>query len=235
MEQNIIPEVPVKDLQLTATLPQEMVESQMQLLCWCDNKILVIKADIKELAEAVDIATSNKWNTQALKNQLTKARKSIVYYEKVKAALNEGYYIVPNFPVQMFAIRTKQKDPKGYSSSWWAEIKQDAQQLPQGEGEYRNPFPLLERQTDKDAQGKETHGVYPICWDELQFPITMAKPVIMQATSRAMALEIFDEIGVFPPTKKEDPVIIGRVNLNHKGMKRTVSFMIAWHFNTNQI
>jgi hypothetical protein len=57
----------------------------------------------------------------------------------------------------------------------------------------------------------------------------------MQATSRAMALEIFDEIGVFPPTKKEDPVIIGRVNLNHKGMKRTVSFMIAWHLNTNQI
>lgn len=235
MEQSIIPAKQNRDLELTATIPQEMVESQTQLIEWCNIKVASIQADVKELEQAVDHAVKSKWSASALRNQLAKAKKTLIYYVKVREALNEGYYIVPNFPVQLFAIRTKKEEPQGYSTYWWATHEQDSQQLQQGEGEYRNPFPVIQRTKSKDEQGRESVESYPVAWGDVEFPITMAKPVIMQATSRAMALQIFDEIGVFPPTKKEDPVIIGRIKLKHGGISKTVSFMIAWHLNTNQI
>jgi hypothetical protein len=105
-----------------------------------------------------------------------------------------------------------------------------------GEGEYRNPFPLIETDTWTNGEGKKETSRTATDWDELEFPVTMAKPLIMEATSRAMALQIFDEIGIFPPTKKEDPVIIGRIHLKKSRYNdRTISFMIAWHLNTNVI
>jgi len=62
----------------------------------------------------------------------------------------------------------------------------------------------------------------------------MCKPQIMEATSRAMALKIFDRFGVFPPTQDDDPVILGQI-VHKAGQYRTkiVSFLIAWHLNTN--
>lgn len=210
-----------------------MVESQVMLIGWTSAKIAGIESEINELSEAVEHAVKNKWKATTLKNQLVKAKKTLNYYVKVREALNKGYYIVPNFPVQLFAIRTKKESPQGYSNYFWDNHQQSAQQLPIGEGEYKNPFPLVERNRDTQNSGNNYSSTTD--WDEFEFPITMAKPVIMEATSRAMALQIFDEIGVFPPTKKEDPVIIGRINLKHGGATKTVSFMIAWHLNTNQI
>jgi hypothetical protein len=64
----------------------------------------------------------------------------------------------------------------------------------------------------------------------------MAKPEIMNATAAAMRMKIFDQIGVMPHTrKKEDPVIIGQIIRKVGYTKHTVSFMIAWHLNTNVI
>lgn len=232
----IHPASQVEDIALTATLPSEMVESQSQLIDWCSRKILVCQDEVRELYDAYERAKKMKWKFEPLRNLWRNASKKLAYYEKVKAALEAGYYIVPNFDVQFFAIRTDKKTPKdGWEvGNWNTDHKKNAQELPIGEGEYQNPFPVVYEKHFGEGDNRKKH-TRAESWDAMEFPIMMAKPEIMDATSRAMALKVFDRIGVFPKYRKEDPVIIGQI-FNKKGNNtKIVSFMIAWHINTNMI
>lgn len=232
---------PIKDLELTATIPAEMVESQQQLIEWCGRKISSESIQAEELRQSVDHAKQMKWKVGPLKTQYERAVKRVAYYEKIKGALEAGYYIVPNFPIEMFAVRTKKADPaKKFSTTWWGSKEQSAQELPQGEGEYQNPFPIVARESTSDSLGKTHSNSYAEEWDELEFPVSMAKPEIMQVSSNAMRKKIFDRIGVMPPVrrrrKNDDPVIVGQIFHKEGPLReRLVSFMIAWHLNTNVI
>lgn len=233
-DQIINPASLLRDTELTAMIPQEMVNAQQQLITWCDSKLYVLKLELKDLSEATDHAKKMKWKFSTLQSQVTKSLKRISYYEKIKAALLEGYYIVPNFPISMFAIRTKKNYPeKDYSNSYWDNHEQESQELKIDSGDYKNPFPISYTKTFKDEKGEEKKQYYAGAWDDFEFPVTMAKPSIMQATSRAMALKIFDQIGIMPAEKKQDPVIIGQIKLKTSYSFKVVSFMIAWHLNTN--
>lgn len=223
----------VNDIQLTASIPLEMINAQQQLITWCDSKLASLKFESKELFDATEHAKKMKWKSTTLYNQYNRSLKKVSYYEKIKEALLEGYYIVPNFPIQMFAIRTKKESPEaGYTYSRWENHEQKPQELSLHKGEYQNPFPL-QRQMDVKVGTEEKTRYWASGWDDFEFPTTMAKPVIMEATSRAMALKIFDQIGIMPAAKKEDPVIIGQIITRNSYITKTVSFMIAWHLNTN--
>jgi len=65
----------------------------------------------------------------------------------------------------------------------------------------------------------------------LQAGYVIAKPALMSKTAEAMALKIFDEIGVAVDTKgrKSDPVIIGRIK--NPRQRPDLSFFIGWFFN----
>lgn len=227
----------VNDIQLTATLPNEMVTSQSQLIDWCDQKISFLRAQSSELEEAYLHAKEHKWKFSTLQSQFNKYIKRISYYEKIKSALVAGYYIIPNFPVTMFAIRTKKDTPDDkHEWRYWADHTQYSQELPQTVGEYKNPEPIVMRIPEKkDSSGKILQDAesFATDWDEIDFPVTMAKPYIMEATSQAMALKIFDQFGIMPAKKKEDPVIIGQIKMKSGYNTKIVSFMIAWHLNTN--
>ena len=224
----------VSDLELTATLPHEMVVAQQQLITWCDGKIMVIKAESKELGEATEHAKKMKWKSTTLQNQYNLSLKRVSYYEKIKSALLEGYYIVPNFDVEIFAIRTDKNKPRKFltTSSWGrSRDEQPAHDMPITVGDYKNNRPIIfERAIDE-----KTKEYWAEKWQDVEFPVTMCKPEIMEATTQAMALKIFDRFGVFPSTRKKcDPVIIGQiVHKNSQYGEKIVSFMIAWHINTN--
>lgn len=222
----------VKDIELTATIPLEMVNAQQKLITWCDMKLGALRADSTELLEATEHAKKMKWKSGTLQRQYEKSLKRVSYYAKIKAALLEGFYIVPNFPIQMFAIKTKLANPKHQTLSYWADHEQGAQELTIGSGDYQNPIPLVKRNVSNNA-GKEEKYSYPASWDAFEFPITMAKPNIMQATTRAMALKIFDRIGIMPDIRDRDPVIIGQIIQKQGCSTKITSFMIAWHLNTN--
>lgn len=236
--QNFSPVLLPNDIELTALVPIEMVNAQQQLITWCDSKLMYLKNESNDLLGAYEHAKKAKWKSGTLYSQYNKSLKKISYYEKVKAALLEGYYIVPNFPIQMFAIKTKSKIVKGHSWSYWdGNFSQSAQELNIGSGEYKNPVPIIERHSsiwdkEKAMETKKAES-FPVDWDEMEFPITMAKPKIMEATSRAMALKIFDRIGIMPATRNDDPVIIGQIFRKNGYIEKTVSFMIAWHLDTN--
>jgi hypothetical protein len=234
IQRSLAPGPVTEDKELTALTPSEMVQSQNQLIAWCDNKVASCEAECRELLDAHDRAKKMKWKHKPLYELWRAAVRRKEYYHKVGVALKEGYYIVPNFPIQMFAIRTGKKTVTGSGFGSWQEFRQDAQQLPEGQGEYRNPFPIVHERKEKNGDNERNYQ-WAEEWDDLEFPITLGKPRIMEATSRAMALKIFDRIGVMPPTRNEDPVIIGQI-FNKRGYhEKIVSFMIAWHLDTKMI
>jgi hypothetical protein len=234
--QNQVIPAQVKDIELTATLPNEMIIAQQQLITWCDGKIQVTTTESVELRESYEHAKEMKWKYTALQTQYNRAIKRISYYEKIKEALLAGYYIVPNFDVEIFAIRTKREKPlKFLSTSQWdtSRTEQPAHDVALGEGDYVNNRPIV---YEKGIGDNKKH-FWAERWQDIEFPVTMAKPMIMEATTQAMKQKIFDRFGVFPSTrKKTDPVIIGQIaHKESQSKERIVSFMIAWHINTNVI
>lgn len=225
-------------VEVTAALPSEMAQCQDALISWCQQKIRALREEIKDLSESVDAALKNKWGVSALKRQLDKAKHRIVYYGKVMAALKAGYCIVPNFPISGFAIRTTKDAPRGKNTfDNWAAFEQKPQQLPEGQGEYKNPFPVIyQREVEIMQQDKlvKKNEYFPETWRDLEFPLSMAKPQIIEATSNAMKLQIFDVLGICPPARRADPMIIGQVIDRSAGRfsEKRVSFLIAWHLDT---
>lgn len=235
-------------LEVTATTPDEMLHANTALIAWCDQKITTLEAESKELMDAYDHAKAKKWATGTLKKHADMALKRVEFFGKMRSALVEGYYIVPNFPVSMFAIRTDRKKPlhlvANSNRNWGLPTHtQQAEGLPQGEGEYRNPDPFVSTRNIGTPDCPNRTQSWAHSWDPtLDFPLTMAKPQIMEATSRAMALNIFDEFGILPEDakvtrKRQDPLIVGRI-LDPRSTKydrKVLTFVIAWFLDTKVI
>lgn len=228
------------NLSLTATLPGDMATCQQSLIDWCRRKIAELRSDAAELRAAVAHAKTHKWKTSTIANHCRKVERRIEFYGKMLAALKHGYVIVPNFPVTLFAIRTGKNSPLALvSTSAWDQHAQTAEVLPAGEGQYRNPLPAVYqhevRNPDKPEQTITKY--YADEWKELDFPTTMAKPQIMEATTNAMALQVFDQFGVLPsPYKKQDPLIVAQL-IDKRGTydKRLITFMVAWNLDTRTL
>lgn len=219
---------------VTAFEPNDMPRCQEALKAWARNKVLTLDSDVEELQKAHDEAKARKWKTSVLHRHLGVAKKRVEFYRKVMCALEAGYVIVPNFPVQAFAIRVQGDEPKRMwvQATYAADCKNETQCLPVAEGEYQNPFPIVDKVKVQDDRGRETYNQWAESWDEMDFPISMAKGEIMEATCRAMALKIFDDIGILPKSRKEDPIIVGQVHLRQAYSTRTVTFMVAWYLDT---
>lgn len=246
------------NFELSATNPEEMVECHRSAIEWAKGKIAATKAeadelvvDVNELTAAYEHAKKCKWRWDVLFAQMNKAvkrvdatLKRVEYYEKLLAAFEAGYYIVPNFEVTLFAIRTDKSRP----ARKWARLsysnrgnfEQEAKVLPAGEGQYVNPQPDVAKDygsEHKDEKtGVVTSGFEAIGWKALDFPANMARLHVMDAAKKAMDHKIFDEVGFLPEDWKRnpDPLLIGRIidpRFSPYGKKR-VSFIIAWHINT---
>ncbi len=243
------PVVAVKgdEIEVSAATPNEMAQSQVALIMWCERKIALMRAEAKELRDSYKIALERKWAHSTLKRHADLADKRVTFYEKMLTALQHGYIIVPSFPVEVFAMRSTRDKPlrlAAFAGKWDSSTKeQHATARPAGEGEYKNPFPtIFYRDYSKDmltqeqiAAGNVKREYYAEAWKDMEFPMNMAKPNIMEATDRAMALKLFDDLGVLPGTRRNvDPIIVGRLldPRSTKYNRRFVSFIIAWHLDT---
>jgi len=247
MSQELVPTTGM-ELEVSATTPLEMSQAQDSLIAWCGQKIEAMKREATELAENLAIAIKNKWKTDILRRHSALAAKRVTFYEKIKAALEAGYCIVPNFPITLFAIRTDREKP--LKKVWYGtypsggNFAQEPNLLPAGEGEYKDPTPFVQTASEdiKLDSGKVSTSYQK--WatrfdDEITFPIQMAKPAIMEATSRAMQLKVFDQLGILlPQATKADPLIVGEI-LDPRpvgwGRRKRICFIIAWHLNVRDL
>jgi hypothetical protein len=219
---------------IVALTPADMAPAQTEVLAWCDRKIASVRAELADLEANLELATEHGWKHQSVAASLARTRKRIRYYEKIQAAVAAGYLIVPNFPINIFAVRV-QRSKQPEQTDTYAYKTAKAELLPAGEGRYVDEqlFTTDESYDRKLADGKtERVSLYRSGdYDEVDFPVVMVKPVILAATGRAMALKIFDEMGLVQNSGGRDPIVVGRL-LDPRGNNRCVTFFVAWWLDT---
>jgi hypothetical protein len=237
------PAEPAKDpahVTVIAKNPQEMEAAQVQLVSWASKRLDKAIAEHAELEENYHIAVKRKWRSDLLKRHTAKAAKGVEFWDKVCEALKAGYCLVPNLPVDVWAIRTTKKRPKKMESgSQWNNRDQSSDKPMIGEGRYVDAVPtedmrLIDRY-DKDGAYKPIEKWFADEFTEVEFPFAMIKPQIMEATATAMQRMIFDDFGVTPSRRrraKGDPIIVGRL---HSPKGSTLSFLVAWWVNTEDL
>jgi hypothetical protein len=225
-----------------ASQPDEMCAAQGKLILWARQRLDEARQQQADLQENVEIAKKNKWGSGGLERAYSRAVKVTEYYEKILAALEAGFVLVPNFPVEVFAIRTRRRTPnKQTNRNKYDRKPQTSEAPPAGAGGYVGAFPAVwQRNLGKDPkdQTRDYIEYFAKAFQPVDFPFSAAKPVILDATERAMALKCFDSIGALPASaNKGDPIIVGRIE--HAGTpkwnRKTVTFMIAWFVDTREL
>jgi hypothetical protein len=239
---------PGEDIVVIAKSPEEMATAQHALVGWCDSKISVMEMEAREAAENVNQAQKRKWKVAPFRKTYELAQGRVAYYQRMKAVLEAGYVIVPDMPAQTLVIRTGQREPRHqktdstYYGHTLPQAKSDG--APVGKGQYVSPEYKRHNwdTSSKDSAGREsiTHHSRVRGFDtEFAFPMLAVKPQVLDEVGKAMALKVFDEIGILPAgsgpkktmmraTTMPDPIVVGRI-VRYEGAKRIVcSFLITW-------
>ena len=239
------------DVVVFAQNPQEMEVAQKGLVEWATFRINDLKTDLADLEENLVIAEKRKWKVTPWRNRIRVAKKRVYFYEKVKAALEAGYCLVPNFRTQVFAYKTMKAKPKHRSAGDPSILGMDLDSdgSPMGEGRYVDPFPITKDVSWEDEQGNWHEQHRTDQFDEVvDFPFGFAKPQILDATGKAMAKKIFDEMGVLPGVAKTrgkrrgnrmrasgDPVVVGKIKLREGWQTKEFTFLISWFIDTRML
>jgi hypothetical protein len=230
-----------------------MQAAQLDIAAWLRNRLKSLFAEWSELDAALNEAARNGWRMEPLQRQLNKVGAQEKFYTKALLAVEAGYTIVPEFPIDVFAIRVKRKhvtqqyvETRGQWSNPVSNIEDQQSDLPTaGEGRYESPTAKLRGQTRTENDGKGGKEIIKCAftddWGDIVFPLKAARPVVMNATAQAMAMKVFDQIGICRPVRNAaartgDPLIVGQVLSNGPHWSRKcINFIIAWHLNLNEL
>lgn len=232
---------PTQDIVVLARDPQEMAHAQEGLIAWFQSKIAAEKAQLAECEENLATAKRMKTKTDGWRRQVLLAQKRVTFYTKGLTALEEGYCIIPDFPVQLIAVRTTKKRPprKTHAGGAWNVPDIASEQLPQGEGRYVSPVPFTET---REGPGREPNSKVRFSlateFDLVDFPFKQVKPQILKDLSYAMKAKLFDEIGILPgrTRRNADPVLVGRIKRRVSQFNETtLTFLITWWIDTRDL
>jgi hypothetical protein len=222
------------DTQLVALGPHQLADAQTKLIAWCEGKLDDLKSELTQAHGIVEALRTANMSDARGRRLVTSIHKRTTFYEKLKAALMAGYYILPPIPHQTFAIRSKQDTPppnRQVGHTWKAD-EPTPTTLPAGEGEYHNA--TVERQHVGTVQEKNPQGqlvnksvFQNVAWKDIEFPFFPVKPEIIAATGKALERKIFDWLGVAPEYRTADPMVIGCIR-HWKAGQKPVHFFVAW-------
>lgn len=236
--------------QLVAIDNAQMQNAHAKMIEWARGMQAQCDAEGAEEGANLSVAVERKWATEPFKKRIRMLERRRQFYKKIEDALLAGYVIVPNFEMNVFAVRTDAKKPTQQnqtSDMSWSnpQFTQDAKQLPSGDGEYVNP--VIPKESDsftaQDNAGKTvtqyTHHTLDE-FNDISFPLALAKPVLMSATAEAMAHKVFDEVGVAVDTRwrgsrRGDPILLGRIRNPRSGNKPDITFFIGWYFDPSNL
>lgn len=216
---------------IIALNPQQMAEAQTTTLGWIDKKLSAAEAELGEADALHNTLVGRGMNPTTAKSMMNRAAKRVRFYDKCKAALAAGYYIIPPFPIQLFAVRTDRGVIKDRGERSWTS-EQIGRSLPVGEGAYRNPTVArlhIDNVTKKSSDGSSREiAIYENdSWrDEIDLPVRAMKPTLIEAVGRALELKIFDALGIAPAYRSADPIIAGQIR--RPDGKGALTFFVAW-------
>ena len=235
-----------KALAVTADIavgPEGIPGLQAQLLEWAKAKLVEVQAEHKDMAEAHQHAKERKWKASALLTAANKALKRVQFYEKVVAAIEDGYMLFPPIDnIDLIAVRVINENHSGSDfvdvPSYWStpgQYQTESDFPPVGEGSYKHP---LRRWSRSGSKFKDDKGNEKQTWfskdlmDDPEFPLVMARSQCIDATTAAMERKFFDDIAIYPARARKDPVIIGRI---HDPKGRILNFLISWRVDKRDI
>lgn len=219
--------------------PQQMQDAQATTIGWVDHRLTQARRELATAEQVFNSLQANKLRTQPASTQIRKARQRIGFYEKVKAALDAGYYIIPPFDVQLFAIRTDRAAPNSDRGTRHGAYDERSRSLPVGDGQYVSPTPVREvtgQDTKTDSAGKATFvDIYENTeFREIDLPVRAMKPQLIEATGKALAAKIFDALGIAPAYRSADPIIVGQIK-RPGSYAGTLTFFVAWWLDEDDI
>lgn len=225
---------------IVALTPAEMPAAQSALLEWCDKKIEAIERELAQWVALEDEAIAGGFRATSYAANASRTKKRIVYYQKIKAAIDAGYLIVPNMPIQAFAVRVNRERPHRQEADYsWKRFTTPPENLPAGTGRYVDDELAAPRtrKTTKQQDGKMVEKTIYFA-DEydanIDFPMRGVHPTVLGATGRAMALRLFDELGLVQNSGGRDPIVVGRL-LDPRGNGRLCTFFVAWWLDTSTL
>jgi hypothetical protein len=87
-------------------------------------------------------------------------------------------------------------------------------------------------------------------YKEPDFPFRTVKPTVLRQVNKALALKLFDEVGVLPAAGTDinpkrplparhasmpDPMVIGRILRKENGKTLRASFLLTWWVDTSTL
>lgn len=230
-----VKEEPIFDAELAAFSPLELTSQQGKIAAFVAAKIDELKAQIVELESELKIAVDSGWRTGGWDLQIRLAEKRVEYYTKMRTALEAGYMIIPAMDADVIAVRTTRRKPAAkVVKNMWNVPSVESNAPPIGTGNYVSPLPLVHTENvnelGRDQKPVLKKYLHACDFSAVDFPMDVAKPVVMSATARAMQLKVFDEIGVVRDkrqSKRNDPFLVGRIIDPRKG-RSGVGFFIGW-------
>jgi hypothetical protein len=235
---------PSPRLHAVAVNATEMAAANTEIRSYVEVKIAALAGELADVRESMNIAAEKGWAPGALERMEKRLSTQKLYYEKLVMALDAGYTLVPNMPCDQFAIRVSRTRPEvkaihrhsDYGKPNGSMRDEREQLLPAGEGRYESPIQTINttRATETLDGGKTTRWhvtIIPTGFAAIDFPLAAAVPVVMTATQAAMALRLFDRIGIVPQSVRRDadPIVLGQIVRRWGSRERVTSFLIAWH------
>jgi hypothetical protein len=235
----------VMEDRLVAVTSKGMQEARCGMISWLASRIEDEENLISDIRENIEIAKKSKWRMGPFRGQLNRREKELIWYQKVKEAIDQGFTLVPNFPCEIIAIRTDKKSPLALctDSTYRTNnvLDENCSELPIGKGEYVSPAQRVRNSYYEDEQDGKIVKHYTqeaIEFQDPSFPFIIAKPKLLSATQEAMALRLFDEIAAFPGSKRRrgDPVVLGRLIHRKAAYSITIAtFLIGWYVNLKDL
>lgn len=225
---------------LFAVSPEGVGREQAELRSWLAVKIHRLHQDQEEAEECAEIAGKAKQKAGPFRRLAKKLGKQAIYYEKIGAAIDADYLILPNFSLDLFAVRVQHERPVAGARYEGVGQIMDRDQgggaLPQGEGRYVAPEPFIEHVRDGETPTGHTYEIWAASeYDAVAFPVIAVKPAVMAATAKAQAHKLFDEIGLCMDSGSGcgDPIVAGRIidktRVGRGNVSfRSVTFFVAW-------
>jgi len=225
------------DIIVFARTPLEMARAQSALTAWAVRRINKAEEELRNATDNYEAAKEAKIRTAGWKSQIRKYEKELRFYVKIHAALEEGYFIVPDFPMNIIAVRTTQDTPMDtaeYQHRGSVDSEQH-EELEIGEGDYKDSqVPMRKIKTHIEKEGKlvpvDRWTADGLTLQKMDFPFRMIKPHLLKDLKKAADHRIFDAIGVVPGQRKSrDPMLLGVIeNKVGKHQVKRMVFLISW-------
>jgi hypothetical protein len=108
-----LPVVEGGQFHLVATDRPQLENAHKAMIAWAHEAQNRTQRELVEETKILDHARDQKWAVAPHQRRISVLHKRVTFYSKIESALREGYVIVPNFQMNIFAIRTAAKSPRG--------------------------------------------------------------------------------------------------------------------------